>query len=60
MLNTINKEILVATLLLLFVIGIMLYSFCFEFMVYDFVYIIVFILFYIKYIRLKIKQKQCI
>lgn len=60
MLNTIKKEILVATFLLLFVVGIMLYSFILDLSVYDFVYIIAFSLFYVKYIKIKMKQKQCI
>ena len=54
--STIKKEMLVATLLLILVVGIMIINFCLESMFYDFTYMVVFTVFYIRYIKIKIKQ----
>ena len=54
--STIKKEMLVATLLLILVVGIMIFNFCLESMCYDFTYMVVFTVFYIRYIKIKIKQ----
>ena len=54
--STIKKEMLVATLLLILVVGIMIFNFCLESMFYDFTYMVVFNVFYIRYIKIKIKQ----
>ena len=54
--STIKKEMLVATLLLILVVGIMIFNFCLVSMFYDFTYMVVFTVFYIRYIKIKIKQ----
>lgn len=60
MLNTIKKEMTVVTVLFIVVIGIMFYNITSDFVFYDFVYMIVLSEFYVRYIKLKKKQKEYI
>lgn len=60
MLNTIKKEMIVVTVLFIVVIGIMFYNITSDFVFYDFVYMIVLSEFYVRYIKLKKRQKEYI
>lgn len=58
--NNIKKEILVVTILFVAVICIMSYSMIKKFEIYDFIYSVMFISFYVRYLKLKKKQKDYI
>lgn len=58
--NNIKKEILVVTILFVAVICIMSYSMIKKFEIYDFIYSVMFICFYVRYLKLKKKQKDYI
>ena len=60
MLSNIKKEVVVVTILFVVVTSIILYSMTKNFMIYDLIYIIMFTSFYIRYLKLKKKQKDYI
>ena len=60
MFNNIKKEVTIVTILFVVVTGIMLYSMKKDFVIYDFIYIITFTSFYVRYLKLKKKQKDYI
>ena len=60
MLSTIKKEVLVVSILFVVVISFIVFSMTKEFMVYDLIYMLTFTSFYIRYLKLKKKQKDYI
>ena len=60
MYENIKREVVVATILYVVVLGILILSLVKEFNIYDFGYLIVFTSFYIRYLKIKKKQKDYI
>ena len=60
MFDNIKKEVLIATSLFVVVTSIMIYSMIKEFVIYDFIYMISFTIFYVRYLKLKKRQKDYI
>lgn len=58
MFNNIKKEVFFATILFVVVTSFMIYSMTKDFVIYDLIYISTFTLFYLRYLKIKKKQKD--
>lgn len=60
MLSSIKKEVVTVTILFVVIMSIIVYNMTTDFMIYDFIYMSMFVSFYIRYLKIKKKQKDYI